>query len=55
METPENIEAIFKIYLKIFAYLAIPGSMALGVGGIVLAISYKTVRWILNGAGFDDY
>ncbi|MFT5318412.1 MAG: hypothetical protein ACI8RA_001676 [Chlamydiales bacterium] len=47
METPENVETLFQICFKNFALLAIPGSIFLGLGGVILAIAYRGVKWII--------
>lgn len=56
METLENIETLFKIYFSRFALLSIFGSIFLGLGGVILALAYRVVKWVITTENiFDEY
>lgn len=56
METPENVETLFQIYFIRFAALSIFGPMLLGLGGVLLSLAYRSVRWIIAAENiFDEY
>jgi hypothetical protein len=56
METPENVETLFQIYFTRFAALAIFGPMLLGLGGVLLSLAYRSVKWIITAENiFDEY
>lgn len=56
MQTPENVETLFQIYFTRFAALAIFGPMLLGLGGVLLSLAYRSVKWIITAENiFDEY